>query len=218
MDPGESAWSADVDSSAPVTAAPVAAATKPATSPASAAPPAATTAAKPADAAAKPSGKRGGTVNFAVTSDPLVNPMMTGDVSGVVMTKLLFNGLVRPDRVTLEPRPDLAVSWEATESGAVWTFKLRDGVKWHDSAPFTAEDVKFTFESILDPKVNTVLRGNYRSVKGVDVVDPKTVRFALTEPFAAFHTFVGHLGNRQLWCHSQTHSAGSRPQHGDEFQ
>lgn len=48
-----------------------------------------------------------------------------------------------------------------------------------------------TFESILDPKVNTVMRGHF---KGIDALDAKTVRFALVEPFAAFPTFMGHLG------------------------
>jgi peptide/nickel transport system substrate-binding protein len=187
--------------SAPAAPTPAPAATAaPTGAPATAAPaavPAAssspTAGAKPA-AAATATGKRGGTVHFAVTSDPLLNPIMTGDVSGVVMTKLLFNGLTRPDRETLEPRPDLAVSWEATDNGATWTFKLRDGVKWHDGAPFTAEDVKFTFESILDPKVNTVMRGHFKSLKGVDAIDKTTVRFALKEPFSAFPAFMGHLG------------------------
>ncbi len=176
--------------SKPVSPATIAPTTVPASAPTTA-PPVKPVEAKPAATVA---GKRGGTVHFAVTSDPLLNPIMTGDVSGVVMTKLLFNGLTRPDRETLEPRPDLAVSWEATDVGATWTFKLREGVSWHDGAPFTAEDVKFTFESILDPKVNTVMRGHFKSLKGVDALDKTTVRFALDQPFAAFPAFMGHLG------------------------
>src|SRR5689334_13809664 len=70
----------------------------------SAAPAAGTATTPSAATAAKPGA--GGTANFAVTSDPLLNPILTGDVSGVVMTKLLFNGLTRPDRETLEPKPD----------------------------------------------------------------------------------------------------------------
>ena len=48
---------------------------------------------------------------------------------------------------------DLATEWKL--DGTAWVFKLRDGVIWHDGSPFTADDVKYTFERILDPDVGS---------------------------------------------------------------
>jgi peptide/nickel transport system substrate-binding protein len=157
-------------------------------------------AAKPGGSGTAPAApaKSGGAVSFAISSDPLLNPILTGDISGVPVNKLLFNGLTRPDAETLEPKPDLALSWEPSNGGATWTFRLRSGVTWHDGAPFTADDVKFTFDLILDPNVNTVMRGNFKSLQSVEVVDPLTVRINLSQPFAAFPSFTGHMGTSCL--------------------
>ncbi len=146
-------------------------------------------AAKPAAAA-----KGAGQVSYAIPSDPVMNPVLAGDTSAVSVSKLIFNGLTRPDPQTLEPKPDLATSWEASPDGKTWTFKLRSGVKWHDGKPFTADDVKFTFDSILDPKVNSVARANFLALQAVEVVDPATVKFAFSDPFAPFPSFTGSNG------------------------
>ena len=53
---------------------------------------------------------------------------------------------------------DLATEWEL--DGTIWVFKLRDGVTWHDGSPFTADDVKYTFERILDPRSRVVRRAH----------------------------------------------------------
>lgn len=85
---------------------------------------------------------------------------------------------------TLQVRPDLATSWEAAEDLKSWTFHLRPGVKFHDGKPFDASDVAFTFQRILDKDVGSVLRVNFGIVTSVDVVDPLTVRFNLSIPYA----------------------------------
>lgn len=94
---------------------------------------------------------------------------------------------------------DLAESWEVSPDGKVFTFKLRKGLKWHDGTPFTADDVKFTLDTVATPGVShfaaklTTVKG-YQDVKdgkatslaGVEVVDPYTVRITHEQPNAAF--------------------------------
>ena len=56
---------------------------------------------------------------------------------------------------------DLAESWEVSPDGLTITFKLRKGVKWQDGAPFTAQDVMFTYQLMVDPKTPTAYCGDY---------------------------------------------------------
>lgn len=65
------------------------------------------------------------------------------------------------------------------------TFSLRDDVRWHDGKPFTAEDVEFTLQAILDEKTNTVRRPMFDLVKSFTIVDPQTVRVRYKRPFSA---------------------------------
>jgi peptide/nickel transport system substrate-binding protein len=84
----------------------------------------------------------------------------------------------------LQVQPDLATSWEATEDLKTWTFHLRPGVKFHNGKPFDASDVVFTFKRIQDKEVGSVLRVNFSIVDSIEVVDPLTVRFNLSIPYA----------------------------------
>ena len=58
--------------------------------------------------------------------------------------------LLRPDDVTMEPRPGLAESWDASSDGREITYRLRDGVEWHDGSPLSADDIAFSFEAYRD--------------------------------------------------------------------
>src|SRR5258708_6469036 len=84
----------------------------------------------------------------------------------------------------LQVQPDLATSWDATEDLKTWTFHLRPGVKFHNGKPFDASDVIFTFKRILDKDVGCVLRVNFSMVDSIGAVDPLTVRFNLSIPYA----------------------------------
>ncbi|HEX7101765.1 MAG TPA: ABC transporter substrate-binding protein, partial [Nitrolancea sp.] len=68
------------------------------------------------------------------------------------------------------------------EDGTSVTYKLRDGVKWHDGQPFTADDVKFTFQWVTDPDAGATTSGNFLSIKDVEVVDPLTVTIHFKDP------------------------------------
>ncbi|MBK6308110.1 MAG: hypothetical protein IPF47_21245 [Gemmatimonadetes bacterium] len=133
----------------------------------------------------------GGTLRIPLINDPILDPVVAPDIGSVMVNKVLFPGLVRPDEA-LRPIPDLALSWTTSDDGLRTTFKLRPGVTWHDGTPFTAADVKFTFDQILDLKSGSRLRSDFAAVDGVDVDDSLTVTFRPQAPFAPFLTLLGY--------------------------
>lgn len=99
--------------------------------------------------------------------------------------------------------PQLATDWSANDDLTVWTFTLRQGVTWHDGEPFTADDVKFTFEFVLSPGstasapvglagIKTILgaeaymAGEADSLEGVRVIDDYTIEITLSAPDPRF--------------------------------
>ena len=98
-----------------------------------------------------------------------------------VITAPAYNGLLASspyDPLALEIIPDLALTWELSDSGATVTFHLAEGVKWHDGQPFSSEDVKWTIERIKDPPQGMVSprQGVFRgTVASVEAPDPNTV-------------------------------------------
>ncbi len=96
-----------------------------------------------------------------------------------------FNGLVKFDE-SLNVVPDLAESWEISPDGKTYTFHLRKGVRWHDGKEFTAGDVKFTYEKILDPEVASPLKPYFEFVERIDVIDDHILRIQLSKPYAPF--------------------------------
>ncbi len=115
-----------------------------------------------------------------------INPAM--DEHGEINI-LLFNGLTAHDGDN-GVIPALAESWDYDAGAFSYTFHLRPGVTWHDGAPFTAEDVKFTFEAIMDPANLSENAPNYEDVTAIDVLDELTVRFTLSAPNAAFLDYM----------------------------
>ncbi|MGQ9625433.1 MAG: ABC transporter substrate-binding protein [Anaerolineae bacterium] len=109
------------------------------------------------------------------------------------LAALIFNGLTRVDERG-EILNDLAERHEISEDGQVYTFYLRRDVRWHDGAPFTAEDVLFTVQALQDSDFQGLphLAELWRSVK-VEKVDDYTIRFTLEQPFTPFldYTTIG---------------------------
>ncbi|MFZ9133786.1 MAG: ABC transporter substrate-binding protein, partial [Gemmobacter sp.] len=97
----------------------------------------------------------------------------------------LYEGLTRfgPDGSV---RPALAESWEVSEGGAVWTFRLRAGVRFHDGTGFDAEDVKFTLDRARAPDSTNAQKQLFAGIAAVEVVDPQTLRVRLAAPNGAF--------------------------------
>jgi len=104
----------------------------------------------------------------------------------------LYDGLVRYKDGTLEVEPSLAESWTISGDGKTYTFKLREGVKFHDGSDFNAEAVKFNFDRMLKedhPYHDTgpfPLSFFFSTVEEVIAEDPRTVTFKLSAPYAPF--------------------------------
>lgn len=102
----------------------------------------------------------------------------------------LFDSLVWVDQ-TLTPQPMLAESWESNTTLHSWTFKLREDVKFHHGTAFTAQDVIYTFERILDPKVGSPFRSSLSFLDKIEAADEYTVRFRLKSPSAELPLLLG---------------------------
>jgi peptide/nickel transport system substrate-binding protein len=83
--------------------------------------------------------------------------------------------------------PSLAETWEESEDGKTYEFRLRAGLKFHNGDPVTTEDVKFSFERYQGAGASTLKE----HVQEVEIVDPRTVRFHLREPWPDFMAFYG---------------------------
>ncbi|WP_062430352.1 ABC transporter substrate-binding protein [Herbidospora daliensis] len=117
-----------------------------------------------------------------MSSEPeTLNPVMGyGSAGG----SLMFDGLVsRNADLTLTPA--LADKLPETD-GTTVTFTLRKDVKFHDGTPLTSEDVVYTYESVLDEKNNSGIRGDFAAIESVEAPDPTTVVFRLKYPYAPF--------------------------------
>ena len=110
-------------------------------------------------------------------------PLLASDSASGDIVGLVYNGLLKYNE-RLEIVGELAKSWEISPDGLVMTFHLHPGVRWHDGAPLTARDVRFTYEKLIDPAVATPYSSAYEIVEGLDVVDDLTVRVRYGEPFA----------------------------------
>jgi peptide/nickel transport system substrate-binding protein len=137
----------------------------------------------PSAAAAAP--KAGGTLKVALLRDPTGwDPHINYGATTYSFLNNVYEQLVRHStKGVLEP--GLAVRWE-TPDPTTYVLHLRKNVRFHSGNPFTAEDVKFSIERILDPNTNATRAREFAVVQSVTVVDPATVRIALKQPSAPF--------------------------------
>ena len=103
----------------------------------------------------------------------------------IILGYNVFDHLAARDLKTGKVGPSLAVSWKSLDD-TTWEVKLRSGVKFHDGTPFSARDVKATFDRVLNPENKLTARGNHAKIKSVDVVDDLTVRFKTDGPYPLF--------------------------------
>ena len=127
----------------------------------------------------------GGTFVFAIGSDPeTLNPAITTGVEALSVDCKMFNGLTYRDRDG-KSHPELATDWFVTGNGLQYTFKLRRDVRWQDGQPFTAADVKFTFDNVL-AKFHPRAKVAFTNVASVDTPDAYTVVIKMKKPYGPF--------------------------------
>ncbi len=132
-----------------------------------------------------PAAKRGGTLRYAVHNAPAhFDVHQSGTVANIGPQSPMYDTLLRrspKDGQTIVP--DLAWKWEISPDNKKYTFHLRKGVKFHDGADFTAEDVKATYERIARPPKGVVIPRTplFATVGDIVVVNPHTIEFRMTE-------------------------------------
>ncbi len=130
---------------------------------------------------------KGGVLNYGEYGRPAtLDPITSNEMISMRISELIFNGLVgineRQDVV-----PELALSWEVSPDNRIYTFKLRKDVTWHPRAGetpvrFTANDVIFTYNIMMNPKTITPLKVRFEFIEKVEKLDEFTVRFTLKRP------------------------------------
>ena len=102
----------------------------------------------------------------------------------------------------------LAQSWEPSQDGKVYTFHLRQGVKWQDGQPFTAEDVAWTYNYIIRNKMSAFTQST-EGIKEAKVIDPYTVQIICTKPKADLLSIWIPILPKHIWENVSPKAAGS---------
>lgn len=137
---------------------------------------------------------RGGNITINIGGEPpVLNPVTSQDVYASNVQAYTDDTLAYHDPNTYDWKPRLAEKWDISKDNKVFTFYLRKDAFFHDGKPITAEDVKFSFDVIFDPKFDTAAkRPYYEGIAKVEVVDPYTVRFTTKDTY--FKNFDGCAG------------------------
>ena len=142
----------------------------------------------------------GGVFNRLWSDPPTLDPHLAGDTTSSGIIVEIFSGLVAFDP-DLNLIPDLAESWEISNDGTVYTFKIRDNAVFHDGKKVTAQDFKWSFQRAANPVtasavadtylgdiigVNEVINGEVSDIKGIKVIDDLTLQISIDSPKAYF--------------------------------
>ena len=160
----------------------------------------------PADAQQRP--KTGGTLVYATGTDvQTLDPQFVTDVPTSRIVMHIHETLVKPDEAgTMQPA--LATSWSTSDDKLTWTFKLRQGVRFHDGTPFNAAAVKATFDRIRDPATASPRRSALAAITDIKVVDDHTIALVTKEPFAPLLAQISAY-NLAIMSPAQVQKAGA---------
>lgn len=147
-----------------------------------------------AHAQAAGAGASGATIRVAhLTPAGRVDPLTVADAAGLALIAQTGEFLIDDVGGAAPLKPALALSWRTNEKGDVWTFKLRQNVKFHDGKPFGAKDVAATFDKLADTASGSAALSVFKGVLskgGARVVDDHTVEFHLDAPNGNFPYYV----------------------------
>lgn len=128
------------------------------------------------------------------TEPPTLNPILHTDAAASTVDSFLFDNLIERDNTTLEYKPMLAKRWEVSADHCQYTFYLRDDIYWHDGVKMTVDDIIYSFEQIMNSKVDAAaLRVYYSDVVKVEKLDDYTVRFTYAFPYYRALTMLGGI-------------------------
>jgi peptide/nickel transport system substrate-binding protein len=136
--------------------------------------------------------RSGGTLRIgSIIPDGSLEPPLLQSLGALAISHIPGEQLVFADKNSVL-RPRIATSWKASKDAKSWTFKIRQGVKFHDGTPLTVDDVVATFERLLGP--NSQAQSSYKGViGGVRKVDASTVRFDLEGANGLFPYLTGQM-------------------------
>lgn len=117
-----------------------------------------------------------------------IDPRFVLDAQGLRVSRLLFSGLVSLDPYTLAVEPELAEHIAISPSGREITVTLRPDLTFSDGSTLDADDVRATYESVLDPDFGSRFRETYARIERIETPDARTVIFVLSGPHAPFLT------------------------------
>jgi peptide/nickel transport system substrate-binding protein len=130
----------------------------------------------------------GGELRFCLRAEPKTfNPLLVEDDASETIRYLTGGVLLRVNRLTQKPQPELATEWKVSEGGKRIRFKLRDGLKYSDGTPFSAEDVAYTMQQLMDPALHSSTGDAFRSGEGkvvTQVVSPTVIDISFPAPVA----------------------------------
>src|SRR6476661_5112008 len=152
-------------------------------------------AAAPRKAPAAAAPKEGGSITYGLESETGGGWCPTSEqlaASGIMVEAAIYDTLVAPNDKNVMV-PNLAKSVDHNADYTVWTVKLRDGIKFHDGTPLTADAVKQNIEAW---RTGTLYSSIYKPVTDVTVVDPLTVNITVAVPWVAFESYL-YLDGRQ---------------------
>ncbi|GAB1385340.1 glutathione ABC transporter substrate-binding protein GsiB [Melaminivora sp.] len=133
-----------------------------------------------------------GNAVLAISGQPeTLDPYNTNTTLTTAVTKSFYEGLFEFDK-DLKIKPVLAESYEASKDGLVYTFKLRQGVKFHDGTDFNAAAVKVNLDRVMNPDNRLLRATQFNRIAKVEALDAATLRVTLKEPFAPFINSLAH--------------------------
>lgn len=123
------------------------------------------------------------TLHLVSSSNPSrLNPILATDSASSEISGFLFNGLVKYDKSATKLVGDLAQEFYF-EDNKTLVFKLKKGVKWHDGVSFSADDVIFTYETLISPNISTPYGSNFKLIQSIQKIDDLTIRIIYKKPY-----------------------------------
>lgn len=130
----------------------------------------------------------GGELRFCLRAEPkTLDPLLAEDNDAETVRYLTGGVLVRVNRITQKPQPELAAEWKVLDGGKSIRFKLREDVRFSDGSAFSARDVAYTMQRLMDPALHTVIGDQFRSGDGkvvTQVISPTVVEITFAAPVA----------------------------------